>query len=238
MKKKITIPVPCHEKWEDFTPHQQSAHCQKCNKFVIDFTTMSTNEIMAYLESKKGQQVCGRFRDSDIQSASFKEKFVFHYQEHKKNPLKLSRAWGILVLSTFMAFLSSCRSPSSKEKRPFINNITTTEIPQYPTSDTLLKNKALIDTNPKGQTNISVADSPQLTLDSTTFKKCQINDKDLYYYLDLTPMGRVHTIEPNPMHTTLGYTVTKGNIKTSQETYQDSLAQVFKKFVTASKKKE
>lgn len=63
---RISIPKPCHENWNDMTPEQQGAFCKVCNKVVVDFSAMSDEEVIAYLEQKKEEKTCGRFRTSQL----------------------------------------------------------------------------------------------------------------------------------------------------------------------------
>lgn len=48
------------------TPEQQGAFCNVCSKVVVDFSAMSDDEVIAYLESKKEEKTCGRFRTSQL----------------------------------------------------------------------------------------------------------------------------------------------------------------------------
>ena len=63
----VTIPNPCHENWELMTPQERGRHCKVCNKVIIDFTTMTNEEIILYLQSAK-ESVCGRIEEIDSQS--------------------------------------------------------------------------------------------------------------------------------------------------------------------------
>ncbi len=67
MKKKlqITIPEPCHEKWEEMPPVEQGGYCNACSKNVIDFTRFSDKELLEFL-SKPQQNLCGRFNNSQL----------------------------------------------------------------------------------------------------------------------------------------------------------------------------
>ncbi|MBP6732221.1 MAG: hypothetical protein KA149_09190 [Chitinophagales bacterium] len=63
---KISIPKPCNENWNDMTPEQQGAFCKVCSKVVVDFSSMSDEEVLNYFERKKGEKTCGRFRASQL----------------------------------------------------------------------------------------------------------------------------------------------------------------------------
>lgn len=69
MKKSIhlSIPKPCHEKWNTFTPAEQGAFCQSCSKTVLDFTSLSDLEILHFIQHKPAH-VCGRFTAEQLKS--------------------------------------------------------------------------------------------------------------------------------------------------------------------------
>jgi hypothetical protein len=56
---RISIPRPCHEKWEDMDRNAQGAFCQSCQKNVIDFSNKTENEIYDILTKTK-DAICGR----------------------------------------------------------------------------------------------------------------------------------------------------------------------------------
>jgi hypothetical protein len=57
--KSITIPKPCDQQWEQMNTVNGGRQCESCCKTVIDFTSMTNNEIVAHLAVKGN--VCGRF---------------------------------------------------------------------------------------------------------------------------------------------------------------------------------
>jgi len=67
MKKDftLTVPKPCHEKWEHFTPTKKGRFCGACQKAVIDFTSWDAEQIKQYF-SHHAQPVCGRFNASQL----------------------------------------------------------------------------------------------------------------------------------------------------------------------------
>jgi|JI10StandDraft_1071094.scaffolds.fasta_scaffold00166_34 hypothetical protein len=67
MKKQfaLTVPTPCHENWNTFTPTQKGKFCGACQKEVIDFTTWSEDEIKHYFR-KSAQSTCGRFKQPQL----------------------------------------------------------------------------------------------------------------------------------------------------------------------------
>lgn len=65
---KISIPKPCHEDWNKFTPDEKGAFCKVCSKSVHDFTKKTADEISSILiqEMSAGKKVCGRFNEDQL----------------------------------------------------------------------------------------------------------------------------------------------------------------------------
>lgn len=63
---KITIPKPCHEKWESMTPQEKGRFCAVCSKIVRDFTNDSDDEILDYFSDFSSQNTCGNFYESQL----------------------------------------------------------------------------------------------------------------------------------------------------------------------------
>ena len=59
MKKIYDIPNPCTENWNAMTPGDKRRFCNTCEKVVIDFTKMSTDDILFHLKVNKN--TCGHF---------------------------------------------------------------------------------------------------------------------------------------------------------------------------------
>jgi hypothetical protein len=65
-KFSVSIPKPCTEKWNGFTPTPMGGFCSSCSKTVVDFTRMSDNEIITFL--KRNTNACGRFRPDQLKT--------------------------------------------------------------------------------------------------------------------------------------------------------------------------
>lgn len=63
----IYIPIPCHENWDVMTLAEQGRFCNACSKTVVDFSGMSNEEIIHYLNKHTGR-VCGRFENTQLKS--------------------------------------------------------------------------------------------------------------------------------------------------------------------------
>lgn len=67
-KHKISIPEPCHEKWDKMTPAENGRFCLSCSKTVIDFTTMLPEEVQHFFMANQNKSVCGRFKNSQLEN--------------------------------------------------------------------------------------------------------------------------------------------------------------------------
>ena len=65
--KKVTIPKPCNEGWDTMTPNDNGRHCDSCNKTVVDFTTMTLEQIKLYFDKNNGAKVCGHFKVTQVE---------------------------------------------------------------------------------------------------------------------------------------------------------------------------
>jgi hypothetical protein len=63
----LTIPKPCSEKWNSFTPVPMGGFCSSCSKVVTDFTTMTDEQIITAL-CNSSRTVCGRFRPDQLRN--------------------------------------------------------------------------------------------------------------------------------------------------------------------------
>jgi hypothetical protein len=65
----LSIPKPCGEKWNTFTPTPDGGFCGSCSKVVIDFTKMSDEQMLSYLKNKPTHS-CGRVRVDQLKTFS------------------------------------------------------------------------------------------------------------------------------------------------------------------------
>jgi hypothetical protein len=80
MKKTFTlsIPKPCHEKWEEFNPTTLGGFCSSCQKEVVDFTTWDEDRIKAYFKNRS-QTSCGRFYPEQLKNYTLEEAPKFNF---------------------------------------------------------------------------------------------------------------------------------------------------------------
>ncbi len=66
--RKITIPNPCQQPWQQMTPNAEGRHCDHCAKTVIDFASMTDTELIRYLITHNN--VCGSFSEPQLNSVN------------------------------------------------------------------------------------------------------------------------------------------------------------------------
>ena len=62
----ICLPQPCHESWASMTPTGVGRHCAACRDTVVDFTSMTDAEVVAFMR-RYPRISCGRFRESQLE---------------------------------------------------------------------------------------------------------------------------------------------------------------------------
>ncbi|OUS02099.1 hypothetical protein A9Q86_05460 [Flavobacteriales bacterium 33_180_T64] len=81
----LDIQVPCSENFSQFTPTPNGGFCSSCEKEVIDFTTMSAEDTIAFFKNRSNKNTCGRFNSQQLK----------HYNNKPKQEKKLSFFVGI-----------------------------------------------------------------------------------------------------------------------------------------------
>ena len=64
----LEINTPCSENFNQFTPTKNGGFCGSCEKEVIDFSKMDTEEIMSYFKNKSNQDTCGKFNTNQLKT--------------------------------------------------------------------------------------------------------------------------------------------------------------------------
>ncbi|WAC01910.1 hypothetical protein N7U66_18990 [Lacinutrix neustonica] len=64
----LNIKTPCSEHFNQFTPTSTGGFCGSCEKEVIDFTKMTTQEIINYFETHHNKNTCGRFKSQQLET--------------------------------------------------------------------------------------------------------------------------------------------------------------------------
>lgn len=108
--KKITIPSPCSENWNEMTPTEKGAFCQKCSLEVIDFTQKTPEEIRETLTLNLGQRVCGHVSKVQLELVNTN----FHVWENQPVHVFQSKFLYACVLVFGMTLFTGC-SPEPLE---------------------------------------------------------------------------------------------------------------------------
>jgi len=64
---RISVEKPCTEKFENFNQTAEGGFCDSCQKEVIDFTAMTSDELVIYFSNSTGE-TCGRFEASQLKT--------------------------------------------------------------------------------------------------------------------------------------------------------------------------
>ncbi|MBI3238089.1 MAG: T9SS type A sorting domain-containing protein [Flavobacteriia bacterium] len=101
--KNIGINEPCSENWNEMSPNEKGAFCQKCATQVYDFTNKTSLEIKQTLRELIGQPVCGRI--TGPQEAALNAEFELWNQKSKQ---RLQSALVFSLIVVFGLTLFSC----------------------------------------------------------------------------------------------------------------------------------
>ncbi|SNR15432.1 carboxypeptidase-like regulatory domain-containing protein [Tenacibaculum jejuense] len=95
MKNKITLDIekPCSKKFSDFTKTELGGLCDSCHKQVIDFTGMTSQEIIHYFKNNSKKKTCGQFSKHQLSTTITAE-------PTPKKPY-LFKTLGLMLLSLF-----------------------------------------------------------------------------------------------------------------------------------------
>ena len=97
------------------TPQQQGRFCDSCQKCVVDFTGFSDEQLYKFFQQHKGQQVCGRFSNKQLNKA-----ILLPYQPNSKLYHWLAAA-GIILFTVATTGTTTFASP------PFTTSIAGSE---------------------------------------------------------------------------------------------------------------
>jgi len=54
------------QSWSEMTPEGHGRFCGACSQTVIDFSSYTDEQLIAFFSTEKTDRVCGRFRDSQV----------------------------------------------------------------------------------------------------------------------------------------------------------------------------
>ncbi|MBE7691367.1 hypothetical protein G1K75_00165 [Tenacibaculum finnmarkense] len=95
MKNQFSLEIntPCSEKFNEFKPTKLGGFCNSCDKEVIDFTKMTTQEISCYFKNNTSKNTCGQFNKKQL--TTYNEKPI------RRKKYGFSATFGLAVLSLF-----------------------------------------------------------------------------------------------------------------------------------------
>jgi hypothetical protein len=100
---KITIPTPCNQNWDEMLPTIEGRHCLSCAKTVVDFTSMTDDEVKHFLLTRKDEKLCGRFRNEQLHRITINlPQNIFYI------PMPLWKKYLAAILIVFSTTLFSC----------------------------------------------------------------------------------------------------------------------------------
>ena len=101
---KIEIAKPCRASWKNMTDAEQGKFCGECSKIVIDFTSMTTDEIQQYFLQHRDQKICGRFISTQISKGKpgFKGLIIDLHSKTDRIKYRIPRIAAVFVLSWIM----------------------------------------------------------------------------------------------------------------------------------------
>lgn len=102
IKQKVRINHPCHMTWKemDKIENSTSRHCNECSVDLVDFTTMSDDEMIAYLSARKTEKVCVKMYAADaLPDASRSQQVLLNwYKKIKSSQINRHLKAAILVV--------------------------------------------------------------------------------------------------------------------------------------------
>ena len=135
---KISIPTPCHENWDNMTSKDNGRHCNACMKTVVDFTTMTDEEVQQFLVNKQSEHLCGRFKSTQLQRIEISLPQNIYYIS-----MPLWKRFLVACLIVFSTTLFSCEvNHQGKVENTRLQGVL--ELPNIPVTDSVFN--AITDT--------------------------------------------------------------------------------------------
>jgi hypothetical protein len=151
MKKEIQIeiPSPCSADWGSMRRNETGRHCSSCDKTVVDFTEMSTQDIQRYFTANAGKKTCGHFYKGQLTNEKNRfQTVVFNLYCNSSLRIKNKMLrFAVLLLLGGLLSVTGCNSPTTGEVIEHHERITGDSIFIAPsdtlgTDSTVVKQKA------------------------------------------------------------------------------------------------
>jgi len=99
MIKEIKTGPNCPKKWSEMEGGEAKKLCNSCNHMVYDFTKFSTEEIIEFLEKRRGEKTCGKLNSVQIEP-----------QNKKYKKIRYAHLFTPLLLVAALAIFTACNS--------------------------------------------------------------------------------------------------------------------------------
>lgn len=109
----IAIPEPCSEDWDQMQPVGCGRFCGQCRKNLLDFSTLSDEQIGRILTQKDSSSICGRFSATQLNRPMI---LLAPASETPWLSLKRMIAAALLLVPGFTT--TALRAQQSQEHRP------------------------------------------------------------------------------------------------------------------------
>jgi hypothetical protein len=109
--KYVRIDKPCTENWNEMTPTESGAYCQKCCKQVIDFTNQTNDQIQFALRNSNGEEVCAKITTDQLSSLNWEFE-----QWQSSATMNIQRMSFYALLFVFGLSLVSCSNQEDEQR--------------------------------------------------------------------------------------------------------------------------
>jgi hypothetical protein len=108
--KPLRLPIasPCHENWDAMDPTARGRFCHKCEKQVLDLSSMTEREARTTLGACAGKSICVRYHHDDDGAIRF-----------RAEPRIAAAAAGV-VLTTLLAACAPHDNPDVRRDAPVV----------------------------------------------------------------------------------------------------------------------
>ena len=109
METNFNIPSPCSEDWNEMTPTDKGAFCDKCAFEVIDFTKMDAVEVREVLQARAGSKTCAHISKNQMEVINSD----YHHWDNQTHKTFRSKFLYACMIVFGMGLFTAC-SPSSE----------------------------------------------------------------------------------------------------------------------------
>lgn len=120
--KKIELSFSCDQKWDDMENlGLGNKHCNLCNKTIVDFESMSDDEVIHYIQNFSSSKTCGKITSNKLAAINRKLKCDAMKEQNQKFSLPIFKSQ-YFIFPAIAAFIFNCNHISAQ-----IHNPTSTE---------------------------------------------------------------------------------------------------------------